>query len=133
VGPIAQHQIAAHLDASRHQAVNLLQDAGRIEHHPAGDHALHLGAKDAAGNQRQFISLTASDHRMARVAAALITDDDLMLVGQQIDQLALGLVSPLQTNHARNRHRGTSLTKNLIEPKKRAETPAPKLTSLGLP
>ena len=41
VGPIAEHQVAADLDAAGHQAVDLLQDAGRVEHHAAGDDALH--------------------------------------------------------------------------------------------
>jgi hypothetical protein len=34
----------------------------------------------------------------------LIAHDDVVLFGEQIDKLALGLVSPLQTNHACSRH-----------------------------
>ena len=41
VGPIAEHQVRADLDAARDQAVDLLQNAGRVEHHAAGDDALH--------------------------------------------------------------------------------------------
>ena len=86
------------------QAVDLLQDAGRVEHHAAGDDALHLGAEDAAGDQRQLVGLAAGDDGMAGVAAPLIADDDVVLVGQQVDELALGLVAPLQTDHASNTH-----------------------------
>ena len=79
VGPIAEHQIAADLDAAGSQAVDLLEDARRIEHHAAGDNALHPGAEDAAGNQREFVGLAAGDNRVARIAAPLIANDDVVL------------------------------------------------------
>ena len=63
-----------------------------------------LGAEDAAGNQRQLVGLAAGDDRVAGVAAPLVADDDVVLVGQQVDELALGLVAPLQTDHASNAH-----------------------------
>ena len=42
---------------------------------------------------------------MSGVGPALVADDDFMPFGQQVDDLALGLVAPLQTDHASNRHR----------------------------
>ena len=106
MGPVADHQVVADLDAAGDQAVDFLQDAGRVEHHAAGDDALHLRAEDAAGDQRELVGLAAGDDGMAGVAAALVADDDIVLVGQQVDDLALGLVAPLQTDHASNAHRG---------------------------
>ena len=94
----------ADCDAAGDQAVDLAQQAGRIEHHAAGHHALDLGAEDAAGDQRQLEGLAAGDHGMAGVGPALVADDDIVLLGQQIDDLALGLVAPLQTDDARGRH-----------------------------
>ncbi len=111
VRPIAEHQVVGHLDAASVQAVYFLQDAGRIDHHAAGDDALHLGAQDAAGNERQFVGLAAGDYRVPGVAAALIADDDFVFIGQQIDELAFGFVAPLQADHARNWHRQTSFGK----------------------
>jgi hypothetical protein len=108
VSPIAQHQVAVDLHAAGDEAVDLLQDAGRIDHHATGDHALHLGAENAAGNERQLVGLPAGDHGVAGVAAALVADDDFVLIGQQVDEFSLGFVSPLQPNDTGNAHRRTS-------------------------
>ncbi len=105
VRPIADQQVLADLDAAGQQAVDLLQDAGRVEHHAAGDDALHAGSQDAAGNQRQLVGLAVADDGMAGVAAPLVADDDIVLFGQQVDEFAFGFVSPLQTDHASHRHR----------------------------
>ena len=37
---------------------------------------------------------------MAGVGPALVADDHIMLLGQQVDELAFGLVAPLQTDNA---------------------------------
>ena len=42
---------------------------------------------------------------MPGVGPALIADDDVVLFGEQVDDLALGLVAPLQSDHASSRHR----------------------------
>ncbi len=52
--------------AAAGQAVDLGQEAGRVEHHAAGDHALDLRAEDAAGDQRELVGLAAGDDRVAR-------------------------------------------------------------------
>ena len=94
------------MDAAGGQAVDLVQQGGRIEDHPAGDHTLDVRAEDAAGDQRQFEGLTAEDHGMAGVGPALVADDNVVLFGQYIDDLPLGLISPLQSDDTRGRHRG---------------------------
>jgi len=45
----------------------------------------------------------------ARHSPPCVTNDDVMTLGQQIDDLPLGFVSPLQTDHASSRH-GKALT-----------------------
>ena len=97
-------QVSAHRHAAGDQAVDLLQQAGRIEDHAGGHHALDLGAEDAAGDQRQLEGLAADDHGMAGVGPALVADDDVVLLGEQIDDLPLGLVAPLQSDDTRGRH-----------------------------
>src|SRR5262245_57123873 len=41
---------------------------------------------------------------MPCVAAALITDDDFVAFGEQVYELAFGLIAPLQPDHASNAH-----------------------------
>ena len=97
-----EHQVLVDRNAAAEQAVDLLQDAGRVDHDSAGDDALHAWGEDAAGNERQFVGLTIADDGMAGIAAPLIADDDVVLFGQDVDELAFGFVAPLQTDDASN-------------------------------
>lgn len=104
VGTVAKNEVAADLDAAGQQAVDFLQQAGRIEDHAGGDHALDLGAEDAAGDERELEGLAAGDDGVAGVGPALVADDDIVVLREQIDDLALGLIAPLQTDDTRGRH-----------------------------
>ena len=46
---------------------------------------------------------------MAGVGAAVVADDEIVLVGEQIDDLALGLIAPLQADDTGAGHRGMYL------------------------
>ena len=107
VRPVADHQVPAHGDAAGGQSVDFVEQAGRIEHHAAGDDALHPGAEDAAGNQRELVLLAPRNHRVARVGAALVADDDVVLLGEKIDDLPLRFIPPLQTDYTSSRHAGS--------------------------
>ena len=52
----------------------------------------------AGRQQRQLEGLAAADDGVAGVGAAVVADDEIVLVGEQIDDLALGLVAPLQAD-----------------------------------
>ena len=60
--------------------------------------------QDAGRKQRQLVGFAVKDDRVAGVVAPLIADDDVMFVGEQIDDFSLGLVSPLQADNRRGRH-----------------------------
>ena len=60
--------------------------------------------QDAGRKLRQLVGLAVKDDGMAGVVAPLIADDDVVSVGQQIDDFALGLISPLQADNRRGRH-----------------------------
>ena len=62
------------------QAVDFLQQAGRIEDHAGGDHTLDLGAEDAAGDERELEGLAAGDDGVAGVGPALVADDDIVVL-----------------------------------------------------
>ena len=98
VRPVAELELAVDPHAPRLEAVDLLDDARGIEHDAAGDDAGDSVTEDAAGDQRQFPGLAAGDHGVAGVRAALVADDDLVVLGEDVDEFALGLVAPLQTD-----------------------------------
>jgi hypothetical protein len=104
VCPVAHPQVVLHLDAALGQFVEFLDDPGRIDYHPAGDHADHVRREHAAGQQRQLVHLAADDDCVTGVGAALVADDEVMLAREEVDDLALGFVAPLQTDNASTWH-----------------------------
>ncbi len=52
----------------------------------------------------QFISLIADNHGMAGVGTTLVAHHDVEMFGEQINELAFRLVTPLQTNDTSARH-----------------------------
>ena len=98
MSPVAQPQLAGHRHAPRLEAVDFADHAGRVEHDPAGDHALDPIAEDAAGDQGELPGLAAADHRMAGIGAALVANDQVVLLRKNVDELAFGLVTPLQSD-----------------------------------
>ena len=95
VGALADEQVLFNLDARLAKAVDLAEDRLGIDHDAAGDNRLNLGTKDAARNQRKFVFLAVKNDGVPRVRAALITDDDVVLRSEKIDDLAFRLVAPL--------------------------------------
>jgi len=96
VGTRADHEILGNLDAASDEALDFLQQAGRIDDHAGGNDALHLGPEDSAGHQRELEGLPIHDHGMAGVGPALVAHDDIVPLGEKIDNLPLGFVPPLQ-------------------------------------
>ncbi len=102
--PFAQLQSLGDRNAPRLQAANLLQHRLRMKDHSRGDHIDHRGVDDSAGDQMQFVDLVTHHDRMTGIGPALVANHDIKLAGQQIHQLAFGLVAPLQTDHTQIWH-----------------------------
>ena len=75
--------------------------------------------------------------RVTGIAAALVADDDFVFVGEQVDELALGFVAPLQTDDAGNAHLEASQADGKARPQPgatgRGKAPQTKPTSLSAP
>mgnify|MGYP006950046466 CR=1 FL=1 len=52
----------------------------------------------------QFVGLVAGHHRVPGVGTPLVTDDQIELRSQQVDELPFGLIAPLKTNHTGSSH-----------------------------
>ena len=105
VRPIADPQIVAHRPTPRFasSSSSSITRAG-LSTTPPRDHARHARRQDAAGQQRELVGLVADDDRVPGVRAALVADDEVVLAREEIDDLALGFVAPLQTDNASSRH-----------------------------
>ena len=104
MGPRADHEILGNLNAAGDEALDFLQQGGRIDDHAGRDDALHLGPKNAAGDQRKLERLPAHDDGVPGVGPALVANDDIVPLGEKIDDLPFGFVTPLQPNNTRGRH-----------------------------
>ena len=82
-------------DALALQFCDFIEEGLRIEHHAVADDR-ELGRPQHAGRQqRQLVGLAIDDERMAGIVAALEAHDDVGLLRQPVDDLALPLVAPL--------------------------------------
>ena len=77
---------------------------GRIDYHAGRDQVHDAIVENAAGDMMQFVDIITNDHRVPRIGPSLITDHEVLPLGQQIDELTLGLIAPLQSNHALSGH-----------------------------
>ena len=96
---IADAQAAAYIHAGRLQLGDFGQQGLRREHHAVADVAGDIGAQDAGGNQAQHLLAPFDDQGMAGIVSPLEADDALDLIGEQVHDLALALVTPLGADH----------------------------------
>src|SRR5207248_1742816 len=94
-------------DSLRRQRLDLLEDRRRTDDHARRNDIDDARRQNAARYMVQLVRFVPDDDRMPRVRPALIANYDLEPRGQQIDQLSLGFVPPLQTNDASSRHENT--------------------------
>ena len=98
-------------DALPAQALDLGDERVRIEHDAVADDRELARAHDARRQERELVGLAADDERVAGVVAALEAHDDVGLLGQPVDDLALALVAPLGANDHDVRHADPSREK----------------------
>ena len=72
-----------------------LDQADRVHHHAVADDATFARAQDAGGDEVEDVFLAADQDGMPGVVAALGADNDVRLVGQDIDDFAFAFVAPL--------------------------------------
>ena len=84
--------------SARAKSVEFFEDGMRIHDNAGSDDRFHMALEDTRRKQAQFVSDSVKLHRVASVIAALITDDEIMLLGQNVDDLAFCFVAPLKSN-----------------------------------
>ncbi len=74
---------------------DFIEEGLRIDHHAVADHRKLGGPQHARRQQRQLVGFAVDDQCVAGIVAALETHDDVSLLRQPVDDLALPLVAPL--------------------------------------
>ena len=85
----------ARVEAARLGVVEFADEDVRVDHAPGAEHAL-LAPEQAGRHVPELVGLAVGDDRVPRVGAALVADDDVRVLGEQVDDLALPLVAPLR-------------------------------------
>ena len=91
-------------DPPRLQRVDLVEQRRQVDDDAVADHRHDVVVEHAARDQLQGVTLAADDHGVPGVVPALVADDVAVLLGQQIDDLGLALVSPLRPDDDGDRH-----------------------------
>ncbi len=98
--------VAGDRDALLLQPFDLGDQRARIEHDAVADHRKLVRPHHAGGQQRKLVGHAVDDERMAGVMTALEANDDVGLLRQPVDDLALAFVAPLRADHHHIRHSG---------------------------
>src|SRR5260370_1140246 len=95
---VADDEVIADRNTREAQAGDLFEEARRVNDDAVGNDGPDRRAKHARGQQRELERLAVGDDGVARVGAAVVADHEVVLLGEQIDDLALGLVAPLKAD-----------------------------------
>jgi hypothetical protein len=92
---LARDAHAVGRDSARLELVELSHEDLGVDHAARAEDAL-LAVQDPGGHVVELVLLAARDDRVARIRAALVAADEVRVLGEQVDDLALALVAPLR-------------------------------------
>ena len=93
-----------HRDALFPERGDLVEQRLRVDHHAVADDRQLAAAHHAGRQQRQLVGDAVDHQRVAGIVAALEAHDDVGLLRQPVDDLALALVAPLRPDYHHVRH-----------------------------
>ena len=88
------------------EVVELVDEDRRVDDAARADDAL-LPPEDPRGHVSELRRLAVGDDRVARAGPAVVAADDVRVAREQVDDLALALVSPLRADDHRRGHAGS--------------------------
>jgi hypothetical protein len=83
---------------------DLVEQHLRVDHHAVADDRDDVVVEHARGDELEGERLIVDDERVPRVVPALVADDEVHLLGEEVGELALALVAPLGSDHDGRRH-----------------------------
>ena len=79
------------------EVVKLVYQDGRVDDAAGADHAF-LAAEDPRGDVLHLVGLAVGDDLVSCVRPAVVTADEIAVLGEQVDDLPLALVAPLRAD-----------------------------------
>ena len=109
-GTVADQQVLRrYMDALGANILDLGPEILRIQRDAVAEHVHHVRVEDAGGQQVERKFSVAVHNRMPGVPSSLITDDDVVGFGEQVDHAALSLVAPVDAHNCTGFHPGILL------------------------
>ena len=87
------------------QAVYFRDQVRRVDDHAVADYAGRAAVQHPRRDQLEDVLVPALHHRVAGIRSALVADDHVGILGQQVHDLALAFVAPLGADHHQHAHR----------------------------
>jgi hypothetical protein len=104
VSPLADLQIPAWFYTPSFEPRKLLDEHVRLDDHPWADDILDVARKDTRWDVVKLVDLFSGDYRVASIGSTLVSNHNIIVWSKQIDEFALGFVTPLQTDYASRWH-----------------------------
>ena len=101
---VARHPQPGTVDPTRLESVDLGQHDDRIDHDAVADDRSDVVVQDTGRDQLQGEGLAVDDEGVPRIVAALVADDQLHLLGDEVGEFPLALITPLGAHHDGRRH-----------------------------
>jgi hypothetical protein len=102
---VAQGEVLADRHPRVGQRAHFIEKLLRVDDNPVGNDGCQVRPQHAGGQQGEFEGLAAVDDGVAGVGSAVVADDAVEGLAEQIDDLALGLVAPLEADDTGRTHR----------------------------
>src|SRR5439155_13210958 len=100
------------VDTASGQGVELVDQGRRVDDDAGPDDRDDVRIEDPRRDEVQLEHLVAEHDGVAGVVAALVADDEVGLLGEEVRGLALALVAPLQPDDDRGRHQARASTES---------------------
>lgn len=96
---VAEEEIVADGDAGRPELDSFFEKARRVDHDAVSNNGADSGPEYSDRQKREFVSSAVANDGVAGIGSAVEADDPIMLIGEKIDNLTLGLVAPLKADN----------------------------------
>ena len=98
IGTVTDEQITVDGNAARLEVVNFFEQSQRVDDDAVADDVELAGIEDAGGDEMENVLLVADLDGVPGVVAALIADDNVGLLGQDVNDFAFAFIAPLGAN-----------------------------------
>ena len=129
-GAVADQQVLRrHADALGADILDLGPEILRIQGDAVSEDIHHIRVEDAGGEQVERKFPVAVHDGVAGVPSTLITDDDVIGFGEQIDHASLSFVAPVDAHNCTGFHPGILLDDNTCPDRERKKYTLPEAES----